>query len=290
MASPHADVSASTQYNQIADAYGSLYPPTGESNPTYPASEIEQHQLYLAATDHTIDIRGKRILDLACGTGHNSSKFLAWGAASVTGVDISESMLAAAKAHAKARGIPESQMKFHLGDVTDTTLRIEGGPFDIVTGCWLLHYSPNVPTMTKMWTVIGNHLKPGGKFVGLTCNPLVSSQPYEGEMLNYMHSPEGPWGRHGTRGKTLETLPNGDGYKMWIELGLPEAGHNIAAFETYQPTLKVFQKSNEKSGLFDGLLWRDFVIPESVKQGRPVGFWNEIALMPYCRVCVATRV
>ena len=43
------------------------------------------------------DLNGKRVLDLGCGGGERCIDYLKHGAASVTGIDISEKMLAVAR-------------------------------------------------------------------------------------------------------------------------------------------------------------------------------------------------
>ncbi|KAK3071096.1 hypothetical protein LTR53_009259 [Teratosphaeriaceae sp. CCFEE 6253] len=92
-----------------------------------------------SAIDSIGGLYGKRIRELACGAGHYSSKYLAWGAESVTGLDISSGMLDAARAQAKAGEVSASKLRFLLGDATDDSLVIEGGPFDVVMTCWLLN-------------------------------------------------------------------------------------------------------------------------------------------------------
>ncbi len=57
-------------------------------------------------------VPGKRIVDVACGTGYGSSHLLRAGARSVTGIDISEEAIAHAKAHYAAEGV-----SFLRGDV-----------------------------------------------------------------------------------------------------------------------------------------------------------------------------
>lgn len=283
------NVSASTQYDDIASAYSQLYPPGGEINSTFPVSILESHQMFLAATNPTTSIKGRKVLDLACGAGHFTAKLASWGAESVTGLDISEGMLEAARTDAKKRGISEDKLKYIQGDASNVDIRIQGAPFDIVSSAWLLNYASDVATMKKMWTVIGNNLKPGGHFIGLTIQPLVTDQAFEGDMLNHLLKPDQTWGKHGNRGRVLEPLPGGSGYKMQWELGLPEEGHQIAKFETYHLHLKVFEESCAESDMFDGLDWRPFEVPEEAKSGRPTGFWNDIALLPYCRVVTARR-
>lgn len=298
MSSSDPNTSGNTQYNLIADAYSRLYPPDGETCTSFPLSILESHQLYVALVeDATVDIRGKHVLDFACGCGHHSSKFLRWGAASITGVDISSSMLDAARASARSRGIGEDRLRYVLGDATDTDLLIStpstsDGRFDIATGCWLLDYSPDTDTMTKMWKVIGRHLKPGGVFVGLVNPPLLTGKPFEGELLDAVMTESGAWGKYGQRGRCLETMPNDDGFKVKIELGSPEQCDNVAAFDCYYLCNRVYEDGCEGSGLFDGLEWRDFSVPVSERQRkqRSIGFWNNLALYPHCRICVARRI
>lgn len=298
MPSTETTTSGNTQYNHIADAYSKLYPPSGETCTSFPLSILEEHQLHVTLTSPTISIRGKHVLDLACGSGYYSSKFLGWGAASVTGVDISDTMLDAARASAKARGIGEDRLRFRLGDVTDTNLSISCAPddgdskFDIVTGCWLLNYASDTATMAKMWTVIGQHLKPGGVFVGLVNQPLLTGKAFEGQLLDEVMMESGAWGKHGQRGRCLETMSDDDGFKVKVELGFPERGDDVAGFDCFYLSNRVYEDGISRSALFEGLEWRDFLVPDSERQNkdRRVGFWNDLMLYPHCRICVASRV
>ena len=277
---------ANTQYNHIVDAYSKLYPAGGQVNKDYPLAIIEDALLYRAVTDPSVSIHGKRVLDLASGNGYFASKFLRWGAASVTGVDISSGMLEAARKDAKDRDIPESKLKYVLGDATDESLTISGAPFDIVTGCWLLNYAPDTETMLKMWRFIGRHLRPGGVWVGLKMQPLLTDKPEEEQMLSWAMR-DGPWGRHGNAGKVLGKVSGG--LKVRLELGTA-AQDEVAAFDTFHPRLEVFQESCRRSNMFTGLEWSDFVIPDELKKDRPPGYWNDLALWPHCRVCIARRL
>lgn len=279
----------SDQYNQIADAYSVLYPPDGDSPSNFPLGAIEKHQIYLAVTDPSVDIRGKRVLDLACGSGHYANHYLTWGAASVTGMDLSTGMLEAGRRSAKSRGIPESKLKFVQGDATDENLVIEGAPFDVVTGCWLLNYAPDTATMTKMYKFIARNLRPGGYWVGLSVPPLLSDASYEGDMINAALEPHGVWGKHGNLGKILKAMPNGDGYLINVELGT-EAHKVKTSFDCYHLSLKVFEQACHDSAVFEEPEWRDFVIPDQVKNGSfRKGYWNSLCLWPHCRVFTAKK-
>lgn len=278
------------QYDQIADAYSVIYPSSGESPTTWPLGAIESHQIYLAVTDPSVDIRGKRVLDLACGSGHYANKYLKWGAASVTGMDVSTGMLETGRLSAEASGVPESRLKFVKGDATDEELVIEGAPFDVVTGSWLLNYAPDTATMTRMYRFIARNLRPGGYWVSLSVPPLLSDAPYERDMLDQALAADGAWGQHGNLGKVLKAMPNGDGYFLRIELGT-DAHKQKACFDCYHPSLKVFEQACHDSGMFERPEWRDFVIPEEVKNGAfEKGHWNALCLWPHCRVFTAQKV
>lgn len=279
----------SSQYNQIVDAYSILYPPDGEGPASFPLAAIESHQLYLAVTDPAVDIRGKRVLELACGSGHYSTKLLNWGAASVTGMDISTGMLEAGRKSAAARGIPASKLNLVHGDATDEELIVHGAPFDVVTGCWLLNYAPDTATMTKMYKFIGRNLRPGGYWVGLSVQPLLSDEPYEGDMLAAALGPRGAWGRYGNLGNVLKAMPNGDGYYIHVELGT-EAHKVKTCFDCYHLSLKVFEQACHDSGMFERPEWRDFVMPGHVRDAYEKGHWNALSLWPSCRVFTAKKV
>lgn len=276
------------QYDQIVDAYSKLYPDDGESPTDFPLAAIESHQVYLAVTDSSVDIRGKKVLDLACGTGYHATKLLNWGAGSVTGMDISTGMLEAGRRSAKARGIPESKLRFVHGDATDENLVIQGAPFEVVTGCWLLNYAPDAATLTKMFDFIGRNLLPGGYWVGLTVPPLLSDEPFEADMLNAAMKPHGAWGRHGQMGRVLKAMPNGDGYYIRMELGTE--AYTKASFNCHHLSLKVYEQACEDSGTFERPEWMDFVIPGNIKDAHGTGHWNDLCLWPSCRVLKAKKV
>ncbi|KAJ4346720.1 uncharacterized protein N0V89_010652 [Didymosphaeria variabile] len=287
----------STQYNSIVSAYSSLYPTSGPS--AFPPALLEEAQVQTALNRPDIDVRGKRVLDLACGNGYYSLRYLLWGAASVTGVDISSSMVDAACAEALKQGIPDSKLKFVVADVTDEKVYIDGGPFDIVASAWLLNYAPDTPTMTRMWDFVALHLKPGAAFVGLTIAPLHNARrgklalEQEAAMLNITLAPDGAFGKLGNRGRVLGFVE--EGLKVEIELGFKDLGQDVAMFENYYLGIESFRDSIKASRIggseaFEGIEWQDFVIPKELKDAHPVGRWNDMAIWPLCRVCVAKRV
>lgn len=69
-------------------------------------------------------VAGRKVIDVACGTGYGSSLLRATGAASVTGIDLSADAVAHARAHYSADGVG-----FVCGDVS--VIR-EAGPADCI--------------------------------------------------------------------------------------------------------------------------------------------------------------
>lgn len=77
-----------------------------------------------AAMDALGDLAGARILDVGCGTGATTAQLVERGAAEVVGVDLSEPMIAAARA-----ATHDPRVRFEVADVLD----LDGaGDFDIV--------------------------------------------------------------------------------------------------------------------------------------------------------------
>ena len=98
------------------------------------------------------DVRGKRLLDVACGTGRHSVHFDAAGA-QVTAVDASEHMLEMARA--KTSGVTWKQ-----GDIA--ALPAADASFDIVVNALVMEHVQDIrPALAEAERV----LAPGGAFV-----------------------------------------------------------------------------------------------------------------------------
>lgn len=80
------------------------------------------------------DVHGLRALDLGCGQGY-FSRLLARGGATVTGVDLSDHLIA--RAAALEAAAPLGITYIHL-DAAQIAARFEPGSFDLVTGCMSL--------------------------------------------------------------------------------------------------------------------------------------------------------
>ena len=109
-------------------------------------------------------VRGKRALDLGCGTGR-STRFIRDLGFDAVGVDIAEPMLALARArdpHGDYRLVPEGDLRFSPQRAFDLVLSVF--TFD------------NIPTLEKkvvLFESLKHLLKPGGRIVNVVSSPEI---------------------------------------------------------------------------------------------------------------------
>ncbi|HSE59543.1 MAG TPA: methyltransferase domain-containing protein [Nitrospiraceae bacterium] len=101
--------------------------------------------------------QGYQVLDLGSGTGYPAllAAQVVGAQGKVTGIDLADDMLAAARRKAARLGL--SNVEFRTGDVT--TLPFPSGSFDAVTSRFCLMFLPEIP---KAAAEIARVLKPGG--------------------------------------------------------------------------------------------------------------------------------
>lgn len=112
------------------------------------------------------DVRGLRILDLGCGFGAFARWAVENGAAEVTGIDLSEKMLAEA-----ARRGPGLPIRYERGDLDE--LDLAGRSFDLVFSSLAVHY---VADFERLLRTIHAALPHGGRFVFSTEHPLYAAR------------------------------------------------------------------------------------------------------------------
>jgi ubiquinone/menaquinone biosynthesis C-methylase UbiE len=120
------------------------------------------------------DVRGLRVLDLACGDGFYTRALQAAGAAEVIGVDISPAMIALAR---QAEGEQPVGIDYVCADAAALP---DLGRFDCVVAAYLLHYASDIDALASMCAGIARSLSPGGRFVTLNENP---AEPAEADGL-----------------------------------------------------------------------------------------------------------
>jgi ubiquinone/menaquinone biosynthesis C-methylase UbiE len=115
---------------------------------------------------------GKRVLDLACGSGFYTRLLKQHGAAEVIGIDISPEMIRLAHQQEQAELLG---ITYQVGDAA--TLPPLGPfdlPFDLVTAVYLLNYATSKDQMWGMFWSVYDNLVAGGRFVVYTINPVFT--------------------------------------------------------------------------------------------------------------------
>ncbi len=122
--------------------------------------EVNANNLFEIPTLYKLlpELEGKRVLDLGCGTGERCIDYLKRGATSVTGIDISEKMLAVAKSENKDPCI--TYLKMPMEDIGDLE-----GEFDVAISSLALHYVEDFSGVVKN---VNRLLCDGGIFIFFT--------------------------------------------------------------------------------------------------------------------------
>ena len=106
--------------------------------------EVNANNLFEIPTLFSLlpDLEGKRDLDFGCGSGERCMDYVKRGASKVTGIDISEKMLAVAKSENSDEKITYLNMPMEdLGSLE--------GEYDVVISSLALHYVEDYPGVVK---------------------------------------------------------------------------------------------------------------------------------------------
>lgn len=112
------------------------------------------------------DLRGKLFLDLGCGYGWHCIYAMEQGAASATGIDISEKMLAVARDRAN-----HPQITYRRVALED--MDFPNGSFDIALSSLVLHY---VKSFEEIAVKVNRLLRDGGYFVFSAEHPIFTAE------------------------------------------------------------------------------------------------------------------
>ncbi|NIG55888.1 bifunctional 2-polyprenyl-6-hydroxyphenol methylase/3-demethylubiquinol 3-O-methyltransferase UbiG [Chitinophaga sp. Cy-1792] len=108
---------------------------------------------------------GKTVLDLGCGFGWHDRYAIEQGATAVTGVDISEKMLARAR---EINGLPGiSYIRQPIEDI-----HFPDGSFDMVISSLAFHY---IAAFDALCEKVAHCLRPGGNFVFSVEHPVFTA-------------------------------------------------------------------------------------------------------------------
>ena len=143
------------RYDAIATAY--------QDSKQLPFREhVERHTLFEALGD----VRGLRVLDLACGEGFYTRRLKRAGAAEVTGVDISGEMIRLAE---RLEQEDPLGCRYVTSDAADYR---PADTVDLVVAMYLLNYAGSAAKLLRFLEVCHAALRPGGRLVGFNDNVL----------------------------------------------------------------------------------------------------------------------
>ncbi len=135
------------------------------------------------------DVRGKRVLELACGGAQNSIALAKWGAC-VTAVDLSPKQLAHARRLATSEGVDVSMIQ---ADIERLTMFADDS-FDIILSSNGIEFVTDIGECLREWHRV---LRPEGIAVISTVHPLAAFEwdERQGALLiqNYFNLPVEVW-------------------------------------------------------------------------------------------------
>jgi SAM-dependent methyltransferase len=141
--------SVRTLYDKISDKY--------HANKTKAVSDYTELPAVISLAGQ---VKGKRVLDVGCGPGRHSKRLLEEGA-EVTGIDISDEMVAIAKAFCEGRG------RFFQADFEQAEFKPSS--FDLITASLTLMYARDVHPIIKKF---GEWLKKNGRLIFSLYHPV----------------------------------------------------------------------------------------------------------------------
>ena len=147
----------SAQYDHIGSKYD-------EYSRTATLKRAERYSVFRMLGD----LAGKRVLDLACGSGFYTRLFKQRGAGQVMGIDISPEMIRIANQQEQDKPLGITYQ------VCDASALPNLGPFDLITAIWLLPFPRSKDEMLRMFRKVYDNLVMDGRFVAYTANPAFN--------------------------------------------------------------------------------------------------------------------
>jgi toxoflavin synthase len=237
-----------TNFDKVADIYGKT---TGNLMRYY----IEK-ATFLSVLK---DVRGKSVLDLACGEGNYTRTIKRQGAAFVLGVDISKKMIAQAR-------LEEEEYFLDIEYIVRDVRKLEQfSLFDIATAVYLFPYAQTEQAFVEMAQAIYTNLKPNGRLITITNHPDL----------------------------TMERLAAPKKYNIWMELEGPirdgarimvtyphiQDGHPIEILN-YHWSKETFERLLKKVG-FQRIKWHPMIVLAEGIEKYGKSYWEEYLKTPH---------
>lgn len=154
-------------YQSFAELYDELFDPA-------------MYDQWLDFVADRVDPASGDLLDLACGSGR-LGVLLAQHGYQVSGLDLSEEMLALAAKHAEEAAVSLPLMAGNMLDLSEIAT------YQTVT-CFAdsFCYLPDLASVTQAFTQVHDHLAVGGQFLFDVITPHQTDDVYPGYMYNYV--------------------------------------------------------------------------------------------------------
>jgi toxoflavin synthase len=233
-------------YDAIADSYR-------RSDTTI----IKNHVVKPLFMEMAGDVRGKHVIDLACGSGFATRLLKDAGAERVVGVDISEKEIALAREEERQRPLG---IEYYTADVAALDL-VSLGEFDVATAVFLLPYAESRAGLDGMCRNVAARLRPGGRFVNVLPNPdvpVITDARYQ--LTATMAKP----GEEGSI-RTLTYHPEGT---------------EPVSFDQFYWSRATYASAVKNAG-FRTASWIEFVVPPAAIDRFGADFWRHYAAAPH---------
>ncbi|MDE2887236.1 MAG: methyltransferase domain-containing protein [Gemmatimonadota bacterium] len=210
------------------------------------------------------DLRGKTVLDLACGEGIYARQFRRAGASAVTGVDVSPEMIALAAAEERADPIGCRYV------CQDAARFVSDEPVDVVTAIYLLNYARTADELASFCRACFHALKPGGLLVGFNdnvCNPPL---------------PDRSLSKYGLERTCRHPLREGD----IIRYRITNPDGQVFDFDNYYLAPATFEQTMRSSG-FSDFRWVDASLDPAEPEA---AFWEDFLAQKPLAAFTAIRV
>jgi len=199
------------------------------------------------------DIKGRRVLDLACGDGYFSRLMKKCGALEVVGVDISKKMLVLAKQEEKKNPLGIKYLQYDVAKLPKL------GEFHLVNAAFLLHYAQSKQDLFSMCKNIYENLGKGGKFIAFNLNPL---------------NPLLFDGRYGFTITGKKPLREGDALTVKLS-----GNQENCAFQIYFWNKKTYEQALRSAG-FKKINWQKAIVSQDGIKKFGKDFWQNYEKQP----------
>lgn len=259
-----ATTTDTTQFSSVARHYHDM--------PALPEAEV----LNVTWKAHVLesDVRGKRVLDLACGTGRWSRWACRAGAEEVVGVDLSPAMVDSAKRLSTTEA-ERQKLKYVVADCSQSLVGpLFEHPFDLIIAFCFLNYASSEEQMRDMWRVIAANLRQDARAVCLVPNLNLEddfSEPIEP--------------RYGTSFRKVEPVNVGRrdwGYKTRFQA---DTGVAVMEFDMYRLNREVYIRSAESAELRNV----EFHSMQYPNNDELPTYWDEYKRRPHYELLTAVR-